>query len=623
MEKLNIFAGYKLNLGTRIESLIGLYTIFKTNIQHNIKNFYIEKISYFESDTAQGGRWPPMGPIPMFARCPICRNVGPTRVEMLDANYSQQLENYNYFHKENCNGTDIYTLNLQSVLESEDVTMFELIREKLKREPLEINEIISYEQIFPKRGEAKVGFSTKPNFFMNAVQVNIVVPKEFLKQGARSQTPTTTILKDGTVIISNIPYYCKNGDLLVEYFLAYLFEKMGIQGQGPREYQLMTLRTSLSLVDGHVEYIDPSFQGVVNDMDLGANIIVNKPSVQINLNKKMDPSINKLQYIVQRVCQSFKNGNYVRIRIKSSIYQKNVIPTSRLKGNKKQPSCRKEDRSIPFSFVGEPPKRNSYVNLQGVPSKTIFQFDKKGNKIYLYEPCTSTLSVKKDIHGHFKYRYKMPPSRILDHLLKRSGEEPRETINDKLEQFKKFALNSPINTILRKVLFGFPNNLFPQDTPTFVNYKEGQDLTVTGEDRFRKGLFDEDGNYNIDKGEVIEIVKCYLKKLERDTHNPFKEWEFHFKIEIVSKKSIKLLYPQSGNYITTIKIDSKWEFPNLEDMKIYSFMCNYKQTWLYKTNETIYKYDSISPFLFIHPIRPIRTPMTDQVIKTQLEQTEF
>lgn len=263
--------------------------------------------------------------------------------------------------------------------------------------------------------------------------------------------------------------------------------------------------------------------------------------------------------------------------------------------------------------------------MEGKLSDKIFVIQKGAKKKFFYEPCCSTLSVKRDKNGYFKYRYQMPPSLVMKTLWENRN-TPNVSLDEKLVQLESFKHNSPVHTIIRRTMYGFPNTLFLNDNANLYEVKEPDNRTATGESRKRLGLFEllNMPDKERAKGLALGVIACYFDKLLKDSENVYKENVYHFRIQKKKNMEIDLFLPEENMFMKTIKTDRITEYPKVKSGKIYGFLCNYALTYAYKEqNPFVYSYIEKAPFLLIHPITEITNEDSDDSIRQKLSTINF
>ena len=209
-------------------------------------------------------------------------------------------------------------------------------------------------------------------------------------------------------------------------------------------------------------------------------------------------------------------------------------------------------RPVPFSFThGVPPMRNMSMIDEGIKSTSV---KLRGDNPNLVEPCSQIISGKEFLTKNFdRITFSRTSNVLHESILNNFKNLPEETdviaeLNDIISK-----TTSVKNKMLRRALYGFPNNKYSEDSAEYNKIKKGIEIvpslqhdeklenrevsmektqkiqqpdinsavyfpetqlkkfegdnTFVRESRNYKGLFD------YDKEDLLSIVSCYLEKL--------------------------------------------------------------------------------------------------------------
>lgn len=135
------------------------------------------------------------------------------------------------------------------------------------------------------------------------------------------------------------------------------------------------------------------------------------------------------------------------------------------------------NKPFPFSFSGEAPCRYKVLTTQGKKIKS----GKKllGNREFLYEPCCHKLigTLPKNISNMLTLRdfnvYTRNDIKFIKNKLVNVTDTP-DQLKDKYKNIIDSITGSKTkNDLIRKTIFGFPNNIFPEDSVDFNDVKSG------------------------------------------------------------------------------------------------------------------------------------------------------
>lgn len=136
-------------------------------------------------------------------------------------------------------------------------------------------------------------------------------------------------------------------------------------------------------------------------------------------------------------------------------------------------------RPVPFSFRhGIAPGRNLLIRTEGVKSTGA---KLKGDRRDLVEPCTEPISGKEGITKLFnKIKYSDSNDIISQSKFKKmqNTEDFHESIDDLLDELNEYIgkTQGVREKFFRRVMFGFPNNLYSEDSSEFNKIKEGVEV---------------------------------------------------------------------------------------------------------------------------------------------------
>lgn len=205
-------------------------------------------------------------------------------------------------------------------------------------------------------------------------------------------------------------------------------------------------------------------------------------------------------------------------------------------------------RPVPFSFSsGNPPMRGLTILDEGIRSTGVKLI---GNRKHLYEPCCESLQGKTDdkiFKVSFLTNNNVIDKEIYDKMLKVKTPIDYKKFKNKIEKFIASS-NSTKEKMFRRMMYGFPNNKFPEDSKKLWHIQTGKEPLPLIDENFdnkptsnfimkeqddiysavykpRTQLKNFGGNNQLErdsrkykglldmgKEELLDVVRCYLDK---------------------------------------------------------------------------------------------------------------
>lgn len=627
----------------------------------NNSEFDILKISYH--DSLEGGtRYPPNGPIPKYAKCASCENEGPRIEDLIDREkYLETLKNYsNFFHEPTCENSSTYWLMKDAVIEDNYEEIINIIKQKEKDgkilpNSLTSSEPILYTFIYKNRGEYKYIDPKKKQFLKNAILLTVSIPKELIDRDIDIKSSISIFNKkqEGIIKITfmNVPYYTRGNSLFLNTYIKninkiinnsnaeydYSINKKNIIIKNMSGYIYFTDLSNYELTDRFKQNFNPELD-FYNCPDISLKIYKRSLLINISSKTKEDKNIKneilntKLEDCSQRIINSFNIHKDLKQIEYISKYKDNKLPIEDIYVDvhaSYQPNkCKVDARPAPFKFSGFPPTRLSTIKLGGEKSQSYNLDPITKSRVYLYIPCSEKLTIKRSV-GNFTYRYIDTPYRVMKHLRDSSIKPPTETLEEKLQQVDN--LPHSVQKYIRRMIYGFPNNKYPNDYPELINYDYNRriDITVTGEDRRRIGLLTTYKLLKKNRGEeyckqfFIRVLQRYIEHLEFRNQSSVERTLLTLKVlTIINETSEIELGLQDDIPITRIKVDKKTELPFIECGKTYIFIVNFQREYDYENQMILYTYNT-SPLMFTRPMELAKIIDDDEVTIDKLDEIEF
>jgi hypothetical protein len=326
-----------------------------------------------------------------------------------------------------------------------------------------------------------------------------------------------------------------------------------------------------------------------------------------NLMQPIIDNLNAYQFEMVKRSKSIRLG---KVRKMKNGMQPNACPTTKHPTNKPVIAV----RPCPFSYHGEPAMRNQDIIQEG-----------KKNKQGFYEPCCAkiTLSTKLKNDPHF-VKFQMNNSKqhrytLLSMTPSNNAQDNDELIDSSLNKIKN--QNSIAHKMLRRLWYGFPNEVFPDDLAE-VNEIDEHDLkcAIDVERRMHIGLMQFETQENHDR--VLNFVMECVDSLRTNDLKLNAYIPFYIVKKDANRKIIELLHPvdktQLKLFYENLPLDTQLILPNkqlfnqIKKDQMYYFMIHYYLEF------NRYYIIAQNPFVFVDPIRPVARSFTREEFEDDL-----